>query len=322
MGDKNPILAQERRYYVRLDSVFPVQFQLVSLDGATILSDWTQGFTNNIGKGGICLEINNLKKELAELISARQAKVALAIEMPLGRNPVKAHSTVAWVQAVADQPSRYLVGLRYESIDTQQNARILRYALAKKFFAPLALVLLFLFGLGLTLNAYVNFKLIKGNRVLVEQLVGILQDSSIARQKIKQISREKEEFQLKLQTLEQHLKSLEEEKSKKKEEANKIGQLNTMIDKLTQEKAALQEQLIGLQHKESLVTNELLDIEKKKASIEKANFDKMYQWIKIHQNQQTGLVMSFEGDSNIANWAFIYDQALAEIGRASCRERV
>ena len=36
----------------------------------------------------------------------------------------------------------------------------------------------------------------------------------------------------------------------------------------------------------------------------------MYQWLKIHQNPRTGLVMSFEGDSDIANWAFIYDQSL------------
>jgi len=37
----------------------------------------------------------------------------------------------------------------------------------------------------------------------------------------------------------------------------------------------------------------------------------MYQWLTIHQNPRTGLVMSFEGDSNVDNWAFIYDQSLA-----------
>ena len=36
----------------------------------------------------------------------------------------------------------------------------------------------------------------------------------------------------------------------------------------------------------------------------------MYQWLKIHQNPRTGLAMSFEGDSDIANWAFTYDQSL------------
>jgi hypothetical protein len=37
----------------------------------------------------------------------------------------------------------------------------------------------------------------------------------------------------------------------------------------------------------------------------------MYQWLQVHQNPRTGLVMSFEGDSDISNWAFIYDQSLA-----------
>ncbi|MCX5712045.1 MAG: hypothetical protein NTY47_03105, partial [Candidatus Omnitrophica bacterium] len=45
--------------------------------------------------------------------------------------------------------------------------------------------------------------------------------------------------------------------------------------------------------------------------LEKANLDKMYEWIKVHQSHGTGLVMSFEGDIDIADWAFIYDQSLA-----------
>ena len=36
----------------------------------------------------------------------------------------------------------------------------------------------------------------------------------------------------------------------------------------------------------------------------------MYEWIKVHQSRGTGLVISFEGDNDIAGWAFIYDQAL------------
>jgi hypothetical protein len=37
----------------------------------------------------------------------------------------------------------------------------------------------------------------------------------------------------------------------------------------------------------------------------------MYRWIAVHQNPRTGLVMSFEGDKDMQDWAFIYDQALA-----------
>ena len=69
---KKDVSIPERRKYIRLDSVFPVGFRLLSLDGKAALSDWLQGYTNNIGKGGICLTINNLKPELAKLIKARR----------------------------------------------------------------------------------------------------------------------------------------------------------------------------------------------------------------------------------------------------------
>jgi len=45
----------------------------------------------------------------------------------------------------------------------------------------------------------VNFN--QGNKALVEQLVKILQETSIAKQKIKNIDREKEDLRLKIQTL-------------------------------------------------------------------------------------------------------------------------
>ena len=53
MLGKKETLAEEHRKYVRLDSVFPVQFQLLGLDGKSSLSEWIQGFTSDISKGGI-----------------------------------------------------------------------------------------------------------------------------------------------------------------------------------------------------------------------------------------------------------------------------
>lgn len=309
LGKKEALFA-ERRKYVRLDSVFPVEFQLLSLDGNIFLSDWLQGFTSDIGKGGLCLEVNNLKPEAANLIKARQAKLSLKIEMPIGGEAVPAQAKIAWIKEVPGQPNRYIIGLSYENINPAQNARFMRYALTKKFFPPIVLALIIIFAIGFGFNAYFNYQLIKGNKALVEQLVNILQDSSLAKQKIKQISRDKDDLQLKIQSLQQHIQSLDEEKAKSKEEANKIEQLNALIVKLNQEKSSLQEQFINLQHKESSVAEGLLNLEKKKVTLEKENFDKMYRWIKVHQNPRTGLVVSFEGDPSLSNWAFIYDQSL------------
>lgn len=322
-------LGPERRQYIRLDSVFPVQFQVLAPDGESALSPWTQGFTSNISKGGICLAVNNLKPELAGPIENKQVKFSLKIEMPLAASPALALASVAWVRQAAGQPDRYLIGLCYEDILPAVNRRIIRYARTKRMFAPVVFTIIFILGIAFAVGSYLNVKLIKGNKALVEQLVQILQESSVAKQTIKQINKEKDDLrlkmdslQLRIQTVEEERRALEkglrEEKTKlaretklaQEEISRRISESSVLIDKLIQEKASLQEELIAVQHKENAVTEELLRLDRRKVTLEKANLDKMYHWLKIHQNPHTGLVMSFEGDSEVANWAFIYDQSL------------
>ncbi|MDD4980507.1 MAG: PilZ domain-containing protein [Candidatus Omnitrophica bacterium] len=330
MAPKKDPLGQERRQYIRLDSVFPVQFRILSLDGKQEFSDWLQGFTNNISKGGICLSVNNLKPELVNLVKGRQVKLALNIEIPLAINPASASAKVTWVKDIATQPDKHLIGLSYEEIASSANSRLIRYAITKRLFAPVVFTIIFILGLGFAAGSYINLKLIKGNKVLVEQLVNILQESSVAKQTIKQINKEREDLQLKIQALELRMQTVEDEKGalsekirleekakleekvkfKESETAKKIGEFNSLLEQLTREKAILQEQLIAVQHKENKVTEDLLRLDQKKATLEKANLDKMYQWLKVHQNPHTGLVMSFEGDNDMANLGFTYDQSL------------
>jgi len=316
---KKEQLAQERRKYLRLDTVFPVEFSLLSLDGKHFLSDWQQGFTNNVGKGGMCLSVNNLKPELARLLKEKQSKLSLQIEMPVIRKPVNALAAVAWSKDILEFPNRYLFGLKYEEIDSAQNQKIMRYAWGKKLFVPVLFSIIFLLGIGFAADSFINIKLIKGNKALVEQLVSIVQESSVAKQKIKMINKEKDDLQLKIQALELRIQTAEEERAKaidklinleviKKPE--NIDQLKALIEQLGKEKGSLQEQLIDVQGKENTISEELLRLDKKKSNLEKANLDNMYRWLKVHQNPRTGLVMSFEGDSKVNNWAFIYDQSL------------
>ncbi|OGX40157.1 MAG: hypothetical protein A2984_02745 [Omnitrophica WOR_2 bacterium RIFCSPLOWO2_01_FULL_41_12] len=304
-------LGKERRNYIRLDSVFPVQFRLMSLDAKSFLSDWQQGFTNNIGKGGICLAVNNLSSELTQKLKNQQAKISLDINIPLSKNPVSAFANIAWIREVPGEANQYLIGLTYEKIDRQEKSRIMRYAWTKRLFAPVVLSIVIILGVGFTINSLITVKLIKGNRALVAQLLKILQESSVAKQTVKEITRERQDLQLKIQSLELRMRTVGEERSKlETAKTDETKQLNLLIEKLAQEKNTLQEELIAVQNKENTVTEELLRLDKRKAVLQKANIDKMYQWLKIHQNPRTGLVMSFEGDKDIANWAFTYDQAL------------
>jgi hypothetical protein len=312
-------LGTEHRKYIRLDSAFPVQFRLVTLDGKCFISDWLQGFTNNVSKGGICLSANNLKPELAKLIQDKQAKFSLDIEMPIGKKPIPALASVVWIRGTIDDANKYFIGLNYEEIEQRESARILHFALGKRIFAPFALSIILVLAVGLSINTYINLKLIKGNKDLINQLVKIVQESSVAKQKLKETSKEKEELQVGIQALKIRTQTLEEEKSKlETEQTNleatqtnkKIEELESLIVKLTQEKNTLQEKLISVQNQENNVSEELLRLDKSRAILQEENFAKMYQWLKIHQNSRTGLEMSFEGDYDIANWAFTYDQSL------------
>ncbi len=317
MFNKEP-LGAERRRYIRMDSVFPVQFVILSPDGGKEVSDWLQGFTNNVGKGGICLEVNNLKPEIAKLIKEGQAKLSLRIQMPLAAKPVPAHAKVAWVKDMPGRPDSYLIGLSYEQIASSANTRIIRYAMVKKLFFPVALSTIAVLTIAFAIGSYVGIKLIKGNKALVEQLIRIVQESSIAKQTVKAINKEKDDLGIKMQALELRIKTASEEKQvlEKRpglsggEAQKKIRGLNVMIALMMQEKSALQEELITVQRKESNITEELLRLDKKKATLEKANLDKMYQWLKICQNQRTGLVASPEDGTDLSGWAFIYEQSL------------
>ena len=301
-------LNEEKRKYIRLDTVLPVQLRMESLDGSHFLSGWLQGFSNNVSRGGICLSINNFDHSLAEIIRKREARISLEIELLVFKKPINARASAAWIRNVPEIPNKYLIGLSYDEIDHKQNNRIMRFAWARKIIIPAGLGLVVLLGAVIVINSFINMRLIQGNKALVQQLVGTIQDSNVVREKVAEISREREDLKLKIQALELRISSVEAEKSRLG--GDKEG-LNNLIYALSQEKNVLKQEFDLVGRKESIAVDELSRLDKKRVILEKANTDKMYQWVRVHQNPRTGLVMSFEGDSDIKGWAFIYDQSLA-----------
>ncbi|MCM8796922.1 MAG: hypothetical protein NC923_03485 [Candidatus Omnitrophica bacterium] len=317
MRRSEPVIP-ERRKYLRLDTVFPVQFRLLDSDARSFASDWIQGFTNNLGRGGICLCINKLRSDIAEKMRQQQAKLSLAIELPISRKEVNALAKIAWIEEDRLQPGRYLVGVSYEQIESAQNAMLMRYAWTRKLFAPVIFSCLVILFILVAVNISVNFRLTLENRELVRKLVSVARESRAIKENIREMGQQRQKLEQALAGLQAYIRRVEEEKSRilsktkqeKAWEVKRIQELNGRIKKLTREKSTLQERLTMLQRQEGLANEELLRLDKKKAVLEKANFDRMYQWLKVHQNPRTGLVGSFEGDRNIAGWAFIYDQSL------------
>lgn len=312
MPPKNKkLIPTEHRKYLRLDTVFPVQFRLEEPEGAIFLSGWLQGFTNNISRGGICLAINNLDPELFELLREKNIKLSLEIDIPISRKPICARASIVWVKDISGDKHQYLVGINYDYISAGQNSMLMRYSWLKKLFVPVALGLVVILTASLGANSYLNFKLTQGNQRLIEKLAAVLKDSSLAQQKIEEVIAQRKSFVSKLSILQAQIKSVQSQKEKiQAGDLIQIKQLNDLITNLSQEKLILENKLAAVVRNENIVIQELTQLDQKKAVLEKANFDKMYQWLKIHQNNRTGLVASFEGDKEIANWSFSYDLAL------------
>ncbi|MCX7661781.1 MAG: PilZ domain-containing protein, partial [Candidatus Omnitrophica bacterium] len=314
---------KERRRYIRLDSVFPVEFCIEDKSGK-VISGWLQGFTSNISKGGLCLCVNNLPEEFILKIKQEGIKFILKIEIPLRYRPIEAKAKVVWIELVDKGLARYHIGLNYERILPQDNKRILRYCIAKKITLPLILIIISILLIGFGISTYINLRLLQTNKALVEQFVDILQKSSSARREIQKLNKEKQDLELKLQEMELHLKNLNEERkiileSQKKrlieEEIakDKINTLLKMIKELEKERQQLKEKIHSVQTKETQITEDLLLLDRKKIDLEKVNVEKMYQWLKLHQNPRTGLILSYEGDKDLQNISFLYDQALLAI---------
>lgn len=312
MARKNKkLIPAENRKYLRLDTVFPVQFRLEEPEGEIFLSGWLQGFTNNISWGGICLIINNLDAELLELLKKKEIKLSLQIDVPVSRKPVPARASVVWVKDVFGDKHQYLVGINYDAIPAEQNNKLMRYAWLKKLFVPAVLALVVILAMSLGANSYSNFKLIQGNKLLIEKLAVVLNDSSLAKQKIEEVTAQRKNFESELKTLQEHIKFVQSQKEKiQAGDLIQIQQLNNLIASLAKERLVLGSKLAAIKRNEHIAARELTQLDQKKIVLEKANFDKMYQWLKIHQNSSTGLVASFEGDQEIANWSFTYDLSL------------
>lgn len=315
---KNTNSDNDQRKYLRLDTVFPVEFRIMGFDGKTFLSPWMQGFTRNIARGGLCLEINDLDPVFAGIFKNSQISLSLRIEVPLSAQAVDALAEVAWVRNLDSSFNKYTIGLKYKQIDACKNNKIINYALVKKSFIPVVLAGIVILSLAVGLSNYRNYKLVEANKMLVEQFVRVTREFNALGRQVKQSAKDKLELQSKINDLGLRIKTVENEKEQIKKKsiidinaAQSAEELSKTIAQLTKEKADSQNQLIALQQKESSAVEELSRLDKRKTVLQKANFDKMYHWLKVHQNPRTGLVLSFEGDNQIANWAFIYDQSLA-----------
>jgi len=330
----------EHRKYIRLNVIFPVEFQFIDPETSGSISEIKQGFTRDVGKGGICLEVNNLEEGLEQIVREGRAKLDIRLHIPLARPETKAIARIAWHEKIkSGYPNKYLIGLSFLQIDSRDAKRI--YCHATRVILTPAIIAVFFFFLvaGLAYFYSAGFKSRSENMKLVEELGRLSAKKSELEQKIMELDKEHEmvgcrivlnedkieKYKARIKDLEKVVNDartkdkliayLKDDKEKTKTVMKHVlyqrAVFNRKTADLDKENMYLKNRVSKLSDQKVSVEDSLKGILSSFGAVEEKNISGMYQWIKNHQSRRTGLVMSYEGDKNLEEWAFTYDQSLA-----------
>ncbi|MEA3369411.1 MAG: hypothetical protein U9Q24_03560 [Candidatus Ratteibacteria bacterium] len=307
-GDAEWKSGAERRKFVRLTYVLPVEFYMVSPDHQKRLTGLIQGFTRNVGKGGLCLEVNNLEERRALRALSGQAELLLYINLPFNQSPVETFGRVAWFKKLDSYPHKFLLGVSYLNSDLPEVSRPIRFAKAVScFHRAIAVFIIFLF-LGLMGLSSSNVILRKTNKRLVGRLIQISEEQSRVSQEIFYLDDLKEVLDGKLEESRRRISNL---KARKTEKLLNEVVFQEELKKAHEKLENAERKLKDLEEGKVLLQRKLAEIKERKAGLDEKSIKKMYNWLKMRQNKSTGLVLSYEGDPFLEDWAFTYDQALA-----------
>ncbi|MDO8602814.1 MAG: hypothetical protein Q7O04_03075 [Candidatus Omnitrophota bacterium] len=337
--DKN-FQGAEHRKYIRLNVIFPVEFQFIDSETSGSISEIKQGFTRDVGKGGICLEVNNLEEGLEQVIKEGKAKLDIRLHIPLSLPETKAIAKIVWYEKIkTGYPNKYLIGLWFLQIDKKDSKRIYFHATRVILTPAIISILVFFLISGLAYFYSTGFKSKLENRKLVEELNQLSDKKSELEKKILELGSEREmvgckivinedrieKYKDRIKDLERLVGSarakdkliayLKEDREKTKAVMKQVMYQKAVFSRKMQnldgENTYLKNRVSKLSNQRGSVEDNLKDLLSSFEPVEEKNIASMYQWLKNHQNKRTGLVMSYEGDRNLEEWAFTYDQSLA-----------
>lgn len=260
--DKQGQSGIERRRYIRLTTVFPIEFEIVSLDGREILSEFHQSFTRDVSEGGMCLEINNLKDELAGRLNNKTAKMRLQINVPFSAKPILAEADAAWTKKIKeDHPNKFLIGVSYRQIADRDKRRIVNFARfvwfrQKAIVATVAILAVAIAAAAIQISkketlrreAEKKLVLVEEERAgLSQTLEGLRQSRSTLESKLKAFEEERVDLEKRLEAAKAEAEARPDEIAKLEGELSraqtKSTELNKELEKFTKEKTRLEGQL-------------------------------------------------------------------------------
>lgn len=313
MSESFPLVPpEEKRRYKRLDQIFPVEFRFLGKDGVP-QGDWRSAYTQDIGEGGLCLVVNQVSPADVSLLSDSSSVLSLNINIPLGERPVPARAHPLWLRELKEGLiNQYMVGLGYEQIRPEDNRRLLRYADLKKLFKASAIVLILCLGLGFLLTGFYsarlkfqNDKLLRGMTDNLVRQRNLEKGSKLLNEKIEEMQTLLSQSGRKIESLQSALFLL------RGQDRQKISRVEGALDFFQKYQEKLENDLKELVTQKEQVTTDASKRREHDSDFRKKVSDRFYRWLSLHQNNATGLVASFEGDTDMGDFAFTYDQALS-----------
>lgn len=320
------------RQYIRISTVLPIEFFLVDKQGKKI-TPWIQGFTHDIGKGGICLLVNDLWWGFWDKFNQAGNRVFLRIKLPLKKEPLFLEADIRWLESEKLKKFyQHKIGLEFVAKSNKKSNSIFKFAVFKKITPIVVVSGLTIFILISSFLFYRTVKLAKENKRLVSGYVDIIQKNSYLAQNLEEnkkardfLVQRKENLNKKIEDLNQDISAIKSEynqlkevKAKNKQQLVKLNFLEDKISESSQRLEALNRENKFLKEKieeKKKVTTQIKEEAKqlgiKKQLVSEKVIAGMYDWIKNRQDLARGLILSYEGDSSLGRVSFTYDQALA-----------
>ncbi len=303
----------ERRRYVRMDTVFPVEMVLRHpRQSAPSVS--LQGFTRNVSLGGMMLEFRSLPPTEAADLESRQATLDLLVHAPFRPKPIAVTSHVAWLSRKdEDGRSVHLVGVQYETAESWVAQKIFRYARIRRFIPRFFIgTVLFLCAVVVG-QAFNQIHLLMENRRLVSSIVTSAEGRD-------DLIRGLEEMASRQRKLALDLKAAKEQQARSTQAMSAEGVTEDQAEFFHQELEAALKRESDLRNQLTLIQKESADrrvtlhsASESSGLKEEAVLTQLVSWLERHANTQTGLLPSYEGDPKLEGIAYTYDQAVAAI---------
>lgn len=287
-----------------MSTVFPVEFEAFAADSGRS-SGLLQGFTRDVSEAGLCLELKSLAAG-AEIFLSQDARLDLIINPPFTKRPIKASGRIVWLSRRDEiWPPNYLIGVSYTRIDDKQKGRIVKYA-RRLFWAPRAAIASAAV-LGVVLVALLAREqvLTSENRRLFQELITSAEKKSEIAGNLYEIQKRKTVLDTDLVQARGKIRKLESELKSARDEAPASADRRRALDDAIAQRKLITQELKGIQEERQKLQGDFASIG---APLGPRT---LYKWIQSHQNLETGLVASFEGDPSLEDWAFTYDQSLA-----------